>query len=349
MGEHQRSPKASASTYEPRMVSMEDVTERPIEWLWEGRFALGRLSVLAGNPGTGKSYLTCDMAARVSTGSAWPDGSPCDRGSVLLLNAEDDAADTIKPRLRLHGAAMERVHVLSGVYDSSRDDEQTDLMVSLSDVPMIEAALKRIPDCRLIVIDPVGSYIGRGDTNKDNEIRAVLAPIAKLSESYGVAVLLVMHRRKGSQGRADDTVLGSRGFTGIARSVWHLGADVADAERRLLLSGKSNLAKQSTGLAFSIVDDAIVWEPDPVQMTADDAMSNERDREHDDGAMSATSEARDWLRHWLSDGPKESKETKAAAKQDGIAERTLQRAAQKIGIDPKPGGYGKRWVWALPE
>ncbi|EMI22486.1 hypothetical protein RMSM_00585, partial [Rhodopirellula maiorica SM1] len=185
-----------------------------------------------------------------------------------MLTAEDDPADTIKPRLRVQGANLSKCHILGGMYDPDDEDDTADRFVSLSNVGVIEEAIQDIGDVKLLIIDPIGSYLGSGtDSHRDNEVRGKLAPIAALADQYGVAVLIVSHSRKAAATTADDLVMGSRAFTGVCRSVWHLMVDPKNEDRRLLLSGKSNLAKKSTGLAFRIEGDpvgAIAWEPDPV-------------------------------------------------------------------------------------
>ena len=202
-------------------------------------------------PGLGKSYLTCDMASRVSNGTPWPDGSDCELGSVLLITGEDDPHDTIRPRLDIHEANVKKIHLLSTVHRLNRDGKTQEFMFTLADVQALETTLKTLSDCRLIIVDPIGSFLGAGtDAHRDNEVRGVLAPIAKLAEQTGAAVLMVVHRRKGGGSNADDLALGSRAFTGIARSVWHLVPDSNSSERRLLLPGKNNLAMQQQGLAF---------------------------------------------------------------------------------------------------
>jgi hypothetical protein len=340
---------SESSPLKPRLLRMSDVEAKPIRWLWPNRIAAGRLSLLVGMPGVGKSYLTADMAARITTGRTWPDGSTCEPGSVLLMTAEDDPSDTIRPRLDAHGADVSRVHVLTGAYSVDADDDTTDLMISLGHVDIIEAALREIGDCRLVVIDPIGSFLGgRTDSHRDNEVRSVLAPIGKLAEKYGPAVLAIAHRRKSVGNVADDMALGSRAFTGLARSVWHLSRDADDATRRLLLPGKNNLAPEADGLAFCIAGSPgmIWWENDPVTITADEALAKEHATK--DGNHSAMSEAEAWLRDSLSCGPVKAKEIKDAARRDGIADRTLDRAANSLGVVRGPGSWGGPWVWSWP-
>jgi putative DNA primase/helicase len=293
--------------------------------------------------------LLSPMAARISTGTPWPDGKSCARGSVLLVTAEDDPGDTIRPRLDAHRADVERVHLLAGLHREEIDGSRAELVFSLGDADALETALRRLDDCRLVVIDPVGSFLGaETDAHRDNEVRAVLAPVAKLAENYGAAVLVVMHRRKSAGAVADDTAMGSRAFTGIARSVWHLSRDAENRERRLLLPGKSNLTAEQTGLAFTIGGDpgAVRWEREPVAMTADDAMAQEQG---DRGEASALGDAMAWLSDAMAGGPQPGKGLKAAALRDGIAGRTLERAKAKLGVEAGPDGFGGPWVWKLAD
>ncbi len=333
----------------PLLLTMADVEARSVNWLWPQRIALGRLTLLVGRPGDGKSFLTVDMTARVSTGSPWPDGAPCPRGSVILISAEDDPADTVRPRLDAHRADVGRVHLLRAVKRTDDDGRESEAMFSLGDIDALEAALEQCNDCKLVVVDPIGSFLGgRTDAHRDNEVRSVLAPVAALAEKYGAAVVVVAHTRKSVSASADDSAMGSRAFTGIARAVWHLSRDGEDKHRRLLLPGKSNIAPEQGGLAFSIGGEpaAVHWERDPVAMTADDAIAKATG---DDGQQSALAEACTWLECFLEDGAKTSKQVQDTARADGIAPRTLRRAKEKLGVLAGPAGFGSAWVWQLPE
>lgn len=336
--------------WEPNLVCMQDVEPRPVSWMWRHRIASGRISLLVGMPGCGKSFVSCDMAARVSKGVPWPDGAPCERGSVLFITAEDDPGDTIRPRLDAHHADVSRVHLLAGAKRIELDGKQSEVMFTLAELPILEDALERIDQCRLIVVDPIGSFLGGNtDSHRDNEVRSVLAPLSKLAERYGAAVLVVAHRRKSVSGVADDAALGSRAFTGLARSVWHLSKDSDDPKRRLLLPGKCNLSAEPDGLAFTIAGDpaSIAWEPDPVAMSADDALTKERSAA-EVGERSAHDEAADWLREALAEGPKHAKELKRLALDDGIKARTLERAKSSLGIEHSREGFKGPWLWSMP-
>jgi hypothetical protein len=339
----------------PVLVCLADVEAREIDWLWPGRVALGRITLLVGRPGEGKSFLTTDMAARVTTGTPWPDGTDCPAGSVILVCAEDDPGDTIRPRLDAHHADVRRVHLLSAVRRIGADGKRHDVMFTLADVVALEAALKTHPDCKLIVVDPIGSFLG-GDTDshRDNEVRSVLSPVGMLAEKYGPAVLVVAHRRKSAGSNADETALGSRAFTGIARAVWHLSRDTENKARRLLLPGKNNLAPEGDGLAFTIHGErpAIIWERDPVTMSADDALAVENGGGGDGPGRPA--EERDnaaaWLAAELADlQPHPVADLRRDATAAGIVWRTVQRAAVTLQVIRERSGFGGAFIWRLPK
>jgi hypothetical protein len=263
------------------------------------------------------------------------------------VTAEDDPSDTIRPRLDSHHADVTRVHLLAGIHRDEPDGTRAEFVFTLTEVEALEAALQQLEDCRLVVVDPIGSFLGAGtDGHRDNEVRAVLAPVAKLAERYGPAVLVVAHRRKSAGGFADDTALGSRAFTGIARSVWHLSRDAESRDRRLLLPGKTNLSAEQPGLAFSIQGDPAVirWEREPVAMTADEALAREQGG-HENGSQ--VDEATAWLAAALSEGPLTAKEVRALARRDGFAWRTVERAKSALSVKCQPSGFGGPWVWRL--
>ena len=341
------------AAHEPMMTCLANIEPCAVDWLWPGRIPLGQIALLVGRPGEGKSFVTIDAAARISTGTPWPDGSDCPSGSVILMSVEDDPRKTIRPRLDAHGADARRVHLLSAVRWVD-EAGQCERLITMADVGVIESALARLRDCKLIVVDPIGSFLGgRTDSHRDNEVRSVLAPIAALAEKYGPAVLIVAHRRKSGGSFADDTALGSRAFTGIARAVWHLSSDPGNKERRLLLPGKNNLARVGDGLAFSIIGDParIAWERDAVAMSADDALAAENDRRDskpgpDAGALES---AISWLKVALADGARPAKELQEEWRDGhGGSKRTLERAKQTLAVEPFRREVPGHWFWRLP-
>lgn len=338
----------------PVMVCMAEVAPKKVSWLWPNRIPLGRITLVVGRPGEGKSFLTTCMGAHVTTGTPWPDEQACPTGSVIFICAEDDPGDTIRPRLDAHGADCRKVHLLTMTARVVADGTTRARMFTLSDISEFEKALKTHPDCRLVVIDPIGSFLGGDmDAHRDNECRAVLAPVAQLAEKYGVAVVMVAHRRKSNGTSADDLVLGSRAFTGIARAVWHLSRDPANKDRRLLLPGKNNLSVEGDGLAFTIEGDPprLCWEREPVPLSADEGLMAENLAEgagRPGPAPEARAAATDWLRQRLAAGPAEAKDIQADASGAKLKWRTVQRAAEDLNVVRERPAMGLGWRWSLP-
>ncbi len=346
----QLQPESSRVHGSPVIVRMSDVQPREVSWLWEGRIPRGRLSLLAGRPGEGKSMLTMDMAARVTIGSVWPDGATCTPGSVVLVAGEDDLHEVIRPRLDAHGADSSRVHAMQSVVRVDAKGGTTEAMFTLADLRPLELTLEAVPDCALVIIDPIGSFIGgEVDADKDNKVRAVLAPLAALAQRTGAAVLLVAHQRKGTASHADDMVMGSRAFTGIARSVLHLMMDPGDNQRRLLLPGKMNLSSPAAGLAFTITGKPahIEWELDPVSLTADGVLASTGGG--DGRGRTELDDAKDWLEELLAHGPVLCKDAERDAKDAGHSLGTLRRAKAALRVGSRKRGFNGPHEWHLPE
>ncbi len=337
----------------PDLVCMADVAPEEIKWLWPRRLALGKLSLLAGKAGLGKSFLTCDIATRISRGWKWPcseDLAPL--GDVLLISGEDDPSDTIRPRLDALEADVKRVHVLKAATLIEANGKESSIAFDLSHVDLIRDSLDKLPACKLVVIDPIGSYLGdKVDAHRENEVRSVLAPLGILAAERGVSILLVAHPPKFVSGNADDNVLGSRAFTGIVRSVFHLVSDTDNKQRRLLLAGKTNIGAMAPGLAFHIEGYRnhawVEWEAEPLEgMYADDAMKPNGSR---GPKADKLNQAIDWLRTLLADGPKHQNEIVTEAEKAGYSRATIRRAKDQLGINPQKREFSGRWEWALPQ
>ncbi len=340
-------PPPAPAGYGPILRCLAQVAPSPVRWLWPGRVPLGRLTLLVGRPGAGKSFLTADLAARVSTGRPWPDGSACAGGSVLFICAEDDPADTLRPRLDAHGAAVERVHALSRVRRIGSDGRPYETAFTLADVGALEEGLRACPDYRLVVVDPIGSFLGRGtDAYRESDVRALLDPVARLAETCGPAVVVIAHQCKNAGSRhADDLALGSRAFTGVARVVWHLSRDLQDKRRRLLLPGKNNLAAPGPGLAFRIEGEpaTVRWEDAAVDLTASEALAASAG-----GRAALRSQVVEWLRDLLAPGPVPAVDVLREAKNAGYSWRALEYAKDQLGLRPTRTTSTGPWVWRLP-
>ena len=336
------------------VVRLSDVEEEEVEWLWPYRIPIGKLTLLAGDPGLGKSFVTVNMAARVSTGSSWPDcpGIPQPVGSVVMFNCEDDVADTILPRLRQAGGNAQKVFCLQGVSTTdSQGRKQTRGFTLNRDLPSLTNVLEANPDVRLVVIDPISAYCGGTDSHKNADVRGMLAPLAELASKRRVAVVMVTHLAKGTSGKSVYRAMGSLAFTAAARAVWHVAKDNNDESRRLILMSKMNVCQETTGLAYRLEDGRVCWEEAPVEMTADEHLATE-----DRKARSSTEngqaviEASAWLQDLLANQPLPANCVKDMADDAGISGSTLKRAKRRVGVRSERTGFGQGSVvcWTLP-
>jgi hypothetical protein len=457
----------------PRTVrSAADVPRERVEWLWPERIPLGKVTLLVGDPGLGKTLIATDLAARTSRGASFPSGgtpgassdgrgssaptspasndsnsrdlnfpapcapppfassattnqpqhaknhtapqpprgtrspgrpgvcldeptrhaettnaahvnhanhpqpttnprqsrglpsehaphslppAPCPElspsgsgpstldsrltGSVLFLSANDSIADTLRPRLEAHGADLQKIFFA---------DEVTDLR---HDLARLEETLDEIPDCRLLVVDPVTAFVGPSDSHYHTIVRKVLAPLGEIAARRKIAILAVTHLRKNT-GRVIQSAAGSMGFAAAARTVWTVCRDPADATRNLLLPVKNNVGPLSLGLAYSISTDTDVdapiihWQPESIANTAEDIVQSTTksrgpaadDRRH----------AGEWLKLVLADRPQESWRILREGKENGFSGRTLQRALHEIGGQTRKRSFEEGWDWCLP-
>jgi hypothetical protein len=325
-----------------------DITPKPLRWLWPGRIPLGKLTLLIGDPGLGKSLLTIDIASRVTRGASFADGARCEPGGVIVLSAEDDAADTIRPRLDAAAADVSRVHSLEAVRVQRTDGSITEKTFNLeTDCAALERELSEHPDVRLIVIDPISAYLGSVDSHSNAEVRGILAPLADLARRFVVAVLCVTHLRK-SAGAAVYRAIASIAFTAAARSVWAVASDPEDGDRRLLLEVKQNLSAGVGGLAFRIESlisaPLLAWEPGAVAMAANEVLGSVEVQNQNERR-----EAKAWLEDLLADGPVAVKKIQQEAKAAGLSWMTVRRAKDTLPVVASKSGYKGPWEWQLED
>lgn len=322
------------------MRPAEAFEHRPIEWLDPNRIALGKLTLLAGDPGLGKSFLTLDLAARVSTGQIPPgaDGP----GSAIILSAEDDPNDTIRPRLEAMGANLCKVLIVEGVVAPqgrvcrpARLDE---------DMKILAHAARAEKNLRLIVIDPISAYLGGTDSHNNAEVRAVLAELARMARWTGAAVVCVTHLNKsqGNQTKAVYRAMGSLAFTAAARAVFAVSKHPDDPDKRVVSTVKSNVGGAEPSRVFQVVDGRFKWLDESCVLDAD-SIENGGDTVDQ---VTAIAEAADFLREILREGPVPAVDGVFQASTLGISERTLTRARRRLGVVAfRDGGV---WKWSMP-
>ena len=335
-----------------RCRTVADVPAEELRWLWPGRLPAGKVSLIAGDPGLGKSLLTTAMASHVTRGTPWPvDRSRCPAGSVVMVSAEDDVADTIRPRLTAAGANLRKVHVIDDIDGVGKDGEPRRRAWTLADTDMLASLVLRFGDVRLIVIDPISAYLGRGvDGHANSEVRAALAPLTELAQQSGAAVVLVSHLNKTSGTPAAYRITGSLAFSAAARAVFAVTKDKDDSSRRLVLPVKCNLSADRAGVAYRVKTSpegvpVIEWEDEPVNLTADEAMQPDRPGPEPEERR----EAADWLTMVLADGAVPVKELKAQARDAGFSWGTIRRAKDDVGVKARKQDFSRGWVWHLAE
>lgn len=337
-----------------------DIQAKPISWLWRGRIARGKLTIIAGNPGLGKSQIMALMAAVVTTGGTWPlDHARCAPGDVLFLTAEDDAADTLRPRLEAVGADLWRTHIVDGVIEGYRSDgTRADRTFSLeSDVRALDQKLAELGNVVLVVVDPISAYLGKIDSHRNSEVRGILAPLSELAARHNIAVVGLSHLTKSGPAQALMRVTGSLAFVAAARAAYLVAEDPQDKTRRLFMPLKNNLAPDSAGLAYriepttipgpagSLETSRVMWEPSPVSITADEVMAQSSNTEE----RSALAEAREWLRETLADGPMTEKDVRSSARSAGISRATLTRAKAALRVASTKPSMDGGWIWSLTD
>lgn len=335
------------------VVCGKDLKPQPIAWLWRDWLALGKMHILAGPAGCGKTTLMLTVGAAVTVGGHFPDNTRCKVGNVLVWSGEDDPSDTLLPRLLAAGADASRVFFVQGSRVSGEDvpfDPARDMVQLMETITAIGGV-------SLLIVDPVVSAV-TGDSHKNTEVRRALQPLVDLGAMTGAAVLGISHFAKGGQGQdPSQRVVGSVAFSAVARVVLVAAKTKGPEgeERRVLARAKSNIGPDDGGFEYHLAQQEVLpgiqaskvmWGL-AVAGTARELLA---EPEQDDAAdKTAAESAEDFLRELLADCPVSSKQVKADALDAGYAWATVRRAADAIGVERKKGGMDAGWYWRLPE
>ena len=358
---------ASPKYQQPALQSIyaADVTMTAVDWLWLDRFALGKLGIIAGLPDEGKGLLISYIAAQVTNGGAWPcNEGIAHRGKVILFTAEDDPSDTVVPRLAAAGADLTCIVIISMVREAGKDR-----MFSLqTDLEMLRRKIDEVGDVVLVLIDPISAYLGVGkmDSYRTTDVRAVLGPVVSLAAELKLSVIGIMHFNK----KLDVTnallrISDSLAYGATARHVYGIIND-AENKRKLMVRAKNNLAvntAEQTTLAFyfgtrevgtdpnndrTIVAPYLIWEPQYVDVTATEAMQAASESK----SPTARLDAKQFVLDILAAGPVKRTEIDETAEANGISLRTLMRAKRELkNVVARPvkndKGVTDYWVWEL--
>lgn len=333
-----------SATFEPVLVDLQTIQSEEIRWLWRNRVPRGKVTMFVGDPDVGKSFAALDIAAEVTRGGE----------NVIILNAEDDPADTIKPRLEALRADISRVKTLKIQQASVSEPKERMLRLS-DDMEKVEEAIGSFPGTALVIIDPLSAYMGQVDSRSDEQVRSILAPLQHLASRTGVAIIAIKHLNKAQEMSAIYRAAGSIAYIAAVRVALMFvkdktDKDKTDSERRLVIPIKFNIGRKPRALAYRIQQTdslaCVQWEEGEFDVELEDAMRPNCGTR----ATLARDTVKDWLREQLTPGPRPATEITQAAKQAGFSAATLTRASKELGIrhDHKGGSDG-RWMWILPK
>lgn len=361
-GFYKKQSKAAAPesqvVHEIECVRADTVEQEPILWLWDYRIAQKKLCVFAGPPDTGKTTVVIDVVSRLTRGTDWPDGAAAPFPSdVLMLISEDDLADTIAPRLTAAGADLTKVHfaMKTIVRDAAKREER---QIALDeDLDALEKVLKANRLIRLIVIDPLGSYLGKLRKNDDGEIRRVLIKLKEFAERNEIAVISIDHFNKNFLQSGLQRVSGAGALVQVPRSVWCFVKDPNDEEEmtRLMLNAKLNVVAEAkkAGLKYEFSNVLMTIKEVPCSQPiikwcgASDGHLDSVLKTVADPEKSKCAACVDWLKDRLANGRVRSPTIYSEAEQAGYSKNTFRRATQKLGIQSIQEREG--WYMELPK
>ena len=315
-----------------KIIRMSDVELTPVEWLWKPYLPFGKLSVLQGNPGEGKTYFAMHLAAACTNGKLLPNMERMEPFNVIYQTAEDGLGDTVKPRLIEAGADLNRVLVI----------DDSDVQLTLSDEQIEKAIVEN--NARLVIIDPIQAYLGSDvDMNRANEVRPIFMRLGQVAQRTGCAILLIGHLNKAAGMQSLQRGLGSIDIAAAVRSVMFIGKLKHDPTMRILTHEKSSLAPPGVSLAFSLGDEGGFRWFGEYDITADEMLSGiEPQRE------TKTQQAKDLICTLLAGGKQVlSEDIDKAALERGIPGRTVRDAKRELGdaLKSKIGEGRKKVFW----
>ena len=339
------------------LIRASDVTPEAIAWLWNGWLAAGKMHVFGGAPGTGKTTISMGLAATVTTGGRWPDGTRSIAGNVVIWSGEDDPADTLIPRLVLSGADLSLVYFIADI----REGNERRSFDPARDMEPLRRKLAEIGGVKLLIVDPVVSAIA-GDSHKNAEVRRGLQPLVDLAGSMRCALLGITHFSKGTGGRDPvERLTGSLAFGALARVVLVAAKHQEEGDDgrtvRLFCRAKSNIGPDDGGFEYDlhqaelkthpgIFASSVLW-GEAVEGAARELLAT-ADATGDDGEGGTLADAKRFLSDLLVDGPLPTKTIKADADGAGYSWATIRRAQKALGIEPVKEGMKAGWVWRMP-
>ena len=313
------------------MIKMSEIQAQEVKWLWYPFIPFGKLTIVQGDPGDGKTTMILNLAARLSKGGCFEEGAGVvEPMKVIYQTAEDGLADTVKPRIEKAGADCEQILVI----------DESDKSLSMID-EHIEEALKTT-GAKMLILDPIQAYLGGGmDMNRDNEAREMTKRLGALADKYGCAIILIGHMNKAAGNKAAYRGMGSIDFYAVARSVLLVGRVEGEPNVRAMVQIKNNLAEFGHSKAFRLSDDGFEWMGD-YEITADEVL----------GGITPKANKLERAKALLIDlaetsNMMQSEEIMEIAKEEDISKRTMETAKKELGI--RATKINNAWYWVLKD
>ena len=344
----------SPSVWKVNAVSAASIKPVAIRWLWPGWLAKGKLHILAGAGGTGKTTLLLSLIATITTGGRWPDGSRCSEpGNALIWSSEDDPGDTLVPRLIAAGADLNRVRIIDGRINAQGETDQFD---PANDIALLRATANEIGGVSLLMLDPIVSAV-KGDMHRANDVRRALQGVVDFAEQNLCAVVGISHFAKGGAGSSPaDRVIGSQAFSALARTVL-VAAKQESSDMRVLARAKSNIGTDEGGVSYTIepcdIEDGIettrvLW-GDAIEGSAREILGDVE--ACDEERLDDSDNPAEALRRILSAGPLPGKEVINLMAGNGYTTKQTRNAREKLSITIVRAGFGADTLvtWSLPQ
>ena len=342
------------------VIRGDEAEEKPLRWMWKPYLPLGKLVHFGGNSSQAKSPVTVDLAARISVGAAWPDGTASDLGprSVILLNIEDDLEDTILPRFRLAGGDKRRLYYVKGTRVPTDEKPLERGVVLAADMEHLAKLARDVPDLGLIAIDPITNYLGGAKMNAEEDVRSILTPITNLAAELGIVAITVGHFNRREKGTDPlHRMMGAAAFSGVARAVYAFGPDPEEESKFChvmtvvrscggegsALRYRTELVTENRADSFSTEIIRVSW-MGTSQASAEDVVdsisSSEKTREQEAALV---------LKNILREGRKSSAQCIELLKAEGydLEKMNSGRVRKKAGADSKRFSGDRFYSWYL--
>jgi len=339
------------------MTTASQVKPEKITWLWKDKIPYKKLTLFVGNPGLGKSLASVDVIAKASKGAAFPDTTETYAPvESILFSLEDDANDTIVPRLMAAGADLDKIHIVQHVRQIGAGNAPQEKQFSIdTDLPALEQALKEFPNTRVLVIDPVTNHLGKASATADEELRPVLSKLAAFVAQHNLATILITHFNKGVGLESLHRIAGGVAMVAVVRIAWAF-IETADG-KHLMLNAKSNVSAHNVALGYSIEvvkveTNGVVLEPIKMKWGSGIAARFSKAlADSENLELRELGECQHWLKTYLASGEKPATEITRAAETMNCSDNQIRRASERLNVKKRKDTSSStgKWLWSYSE